>query len=47
VAAALDQDLAVASVRATDVFLVTAAQLASFGALAIEGFDDFVRLTVP
>ena len=46
-AAALDQDLAVASVRVSDVFLVTAVQLASLRLLAIEGFDDFIRLTVP
>ncbi len=46
-AAPLDQQLAVARVRASDVFLVTAVQLASLGALAIEGFDDVIRLTVP
>jgi hypothetical protein len=45
-AAALDQDLAVASVRVSDGFLVTAVQLASLCALAIEGSDDVIRLTV-
>ena len=45
-AAALDQDLAVARMRASNVFLVAAVQLASLRALTIEGFDDVVRLTV-
>jgi hypothetical protein len=47
VAATLDQDLAVSSVRAPDAFLVTAVQLPGFVALAIECFDDFFWLTVP
>ncbi len=46
-AAALDQDLAVASVRASDVFLVTAVQLLGLRARAVERFDDLFRLTVP
>jgi hypothetical protein len=45
--AAFDQDLAVAGVRISHAFLMTAVELAGASLLAVERFYNFVRLAVP
>jgi hypothetical protein len=46
-AAAFDEDLTVARVRISNAFFVTTVELACTSLLAVEGFDNLVRLTVP
>ena len=45
-ATTLDQNLTVTGVGTADAFLVATVQLSSLGLLAVEGFDDLIRLTV-